>query len=465
MSGSSGSWRAAHGALWYGNALYRLSWLVLPQACAAMLLFAALPLLDRADQWGQPANSKELEKKFFDLVDKAGKDGDKAAFDEVIKAAEAGSIPANSIGAHLYDPGDAGTFPKNPVQADPAKALKMYRVAADAGFPGGQRGATVLTLTQSYPTYDLKLGCKYGTAFYVNPLAIQAKYFEEWVALTLIAGCYLDDSSGVKRDLPKAAAIYLDAVAAKHKPTIVLLSDKLGLQSKDLVAALQQNLKQRGLYYGAIDGAASAQTIGAIRSLAGEASKPPPPANPPPANPPPANPPPANPPPQQQPPGESAQMLFEKAKSDRTSEIRLRFLADGGDSTAQLLYGMLFAPAYTAQRSTVLDASRAMKYFEPLSKRADAAAGAAAAWGAMLYDAGYPELPRDGKKAAFFAVRALELKNADMVKMLEKNSWGPGFWSTLQAELTIRNLYTGMLVDRRNDRSIMAARRLAEGRP
>lgn len=464
MSAPSGSWRAAHGARWYDDARYRFAWLMLPQACAALLVLAAVPLLRQADKWGEPASSKELEKRFADLLDKAGKDGDKAAFDEMTKAADAGGIAANSILAHLYDPGDAGAYPKNPVQPDAAKALKMYRVAADAGFPGGQRGATVLTLNQSYPTYDLKQGCRYGTAFYANPLAIQVKHFEEWSTLALIANCYVDEGSGVKRDLPKAASIYLDGVAAKHKPTIALLSDKLGLQPKDLVTALQQNLKQRGLYYGALDGAATAQTIGAIRSLAGEASKPPPPTNPPPANPPPANPPPAN-PPSQQPPSESAQVLFEKAKSDRTSEIRLRFLADGGDTTAQLLYGMLFAPAYTAQRTTVLDARRAMTYFELLSKRGDAVAGAAAAWGAMLYDAGYPELPRDGNKAAFFAVRALELKNADMVKMLESNKWGPGFWSTLQAELTIRNLYTGMLVDRRNDRSIMAARRLAEGRP
>ncbi len=460
MSASSGSWREAHGARWYDDPRYRLAWFVLPQACAALLLLAALPLLDKADTWGEPAVSKELEQKYKDLVDKAGKDGDKAAFDELTKAANAGGIAANSIFAHLYDPADAGLYPKNPVQADAAKALKMYRVAADAGFPGGQRGATAMTLTKTYPTYDLKQGCKYGTAFYANPLAIQVKHFEQWGLITQIADCYVDENSGIARDFGKATSMYLDAVAAKYAPTVTLLTDKLALQPKDLVLSIQQSLKQRGLYYGRIDGVVSPQTLDAIRSLAGDTSKPAP--VPPPPNPPPANPPPPPPPEKPAPTPEAVQAMFEKAKTDYTSELQLRSLADGGDANAQLLYGMLFAPAYKAPRTTKVDASRAMAYFKPLSQRG---IGSAAAWGALLYDTGYPELPRNAAAAAAFAVRALELKNADMITMLEKNSWGPGFWSELQTRLSQRNLYLGTVIDRKNDRAIMAARKLAEANP
>lgn len=454
MSAPAAGWRAAHGARWYDDARYRLAWLILPQASALLLLLAALPMLDRAEKWGEPANSKELEKKFVELVDKAGKDGDRAAFEEITKAAEAGGIAANSILAHLYDPGDAGLFPKNPVQPDAAKALKMYRVAADAGFPGGQRGATVLTLTPTYPTYDLKQGCRYGTEFYANPLAVQVNHFQEWSTLALIANCYVDESSGVRRHLAKAAAIYLDGVAAKHRPTVTLLTDKLAVQPRDLVVAIQQNLKQRGLYFGPVDGAVTGPTLDAIRALGGGASKPPP-AGSPPANPPPANPPPGK---SAQPTYEQLQALFERAKTNMADAQELQAHANAGIGSAQLLYGMLLAPSFKTQRVEAANAKRAIGYIEPATQKG---IPQAAAWAALLYDAGYPELPRDPAKAAGFALRALDLKSADMVIMLERNAWGPGFWSALQSELTIRNLYTGTLVDRRNDRTIAAVRKLA----
>jgi peptidoglycan hydrolase-like protein with peptidoglycan-binding domain len=325
-------------------------------------------------------------------------------------------------------------------------------VAADTGFPGGQRGVIGLTLAKSYPTYEPKLGCKYALAFYANPLAIQVKYFEDWNTLALVAGCHVDESGGVPRDPAKAAAIYLEGVAGKYKPTIALLTDKLSLQPRDLVVAIQQNLKQRGLYAGPADGIVSPATLDAVRVLGGEVSKSPPANSPPPSPPPPQ---------QQKPPPtrEGAQALFERAKTDYTSELSLRALADGGDANAQLLYGMLLAPAYKAERSNKLDARRAVQYFELATNRG---IGAAAAWAALLYDTGYAELPRDPAKAANFAVRALELKNADIMTMLQKNGWGAGFWSALQRELSVRRYYSGTIVDRRNDRAILAARTLME---
>ena len=77
----------AHAALWYGQARYRLAWLVLPQAAVALMAGLALALVGTGAEWGKPADSKESEKLYADLLEKAGKDGDKAAFDKLKAAA------------------------------------------------------------------------------------------------------------------------------------------------------------------------------------------------------------------------------------------------------------------------------------------------------------------------------------------------------------------------------------------
>lgn len=220
----------AHATLWYADARYRLAWLVLPQAAVALLAGLALALLKPAGEWGKPADSKENEKLYLDLLDKAGKDGDRAAFEKLKAGAEAGDVSARSFMGALYNPEWAALYAKNPVKPDAAKALTYYQKPADLGFPGAQRGMTELLLNRGRGQYDLKRGCRYGLAFHANPVAARNAYLDSWSTLYWIAGCYTDAESGVPRDPQKAADLYMDTVAAKLPLAVTTFTDELGRQ-------------------------------------------------------------------------------------------------------------------------------------------------------------------------------------------------------------------------------------------
>ena len=51
-------------------------------------------------------------------------------------------------------------------------------------------------------------------------------------------------------------------------------------------------------------------------------------------------------------------------------------------------------------------------------------------------------LPRDPEKAADMTIRALELKDADILKNIEEDKWGAGFWAALQQRLAQRQAAT-----------------------
>ena len=63
----------AHAALWYADARYRSAWLVLPQAAIALVAGIALLLLKPSADWGKPADSKDSEKIYLDLLDSTTK--------------------------------------------------------------------------------------------------------------------------------------------------------------------------------------------------------------------------------------------------------------------------------------------------------------------------------------------------------------------------------------------------------
>ncbi|MEE7503261.1 peptidoglycan-binding domain-containing protein, partial [Methylobacterium mesophilicum] len=264
----------AHATLWYADARYRLAWLVLPQAAVALLAGLALALLKPAGEWGKPADSKENEKLYLDLLDKAGKDGDRAAFEKLRTAAEAGDVSARSFMGALYNPEWAAVYAKNPVKPDAAKALTYYQKPADLGFPGAQRGMTELLLDPARGQHDLKRGCRYGLAFQANPVAARNNYLDSWSTLYWIAGCYTDAASGVPRDPQKAADLYMNTVAAKLPRAVTTFTDELGRQPPDLVAAIQRDLAKRGFYTGPADGTATPQTRAAVQALAGRGAGP-----------------------------------------------------------------------------------------------------------------------------------------------------------------------------------------------
>lgn len=459
----------AHATLWYADARYRLAWLVLPQAAVALLAGLALALLKSAGEWGKPADSKENEKLYLDLLDKAGKDGDRAAFEKLRTAAEAGDVSARSFMGALYNPEWAAVYAKNPVKPDAAKALTYYQKPADLGFPGAQRGMTELLLDPARGQHDLKRGCRYGLAFQANPVAARNNYLDSWSTLYWIAGCYTDAGSGVPRDPQKAADLYMDTVAAKLPRAVTTFTDELGRQPPDLVAAIQRDLAKRGFYTGPADGTATPQTRAAVQALAGRGAGPQgsagagsagagntgagntgaaKPAGPPPPAPPAAT-----------PSVEDLIALSKSAVSNAADAAKLRGLAESGVPVAQYLYAaMHLSPANREQRVTAPDGPLAARYLERLAVERSFAPAAASA--AFLYDLGGAGLQRDPAKAADLTIRALELKSTEILQNLEQDQWGAGFWAALQQRLADRNLYQGRVVDQRNDRTIQAARRL-----
>ena len=459
----------AHATLWYADARYRLAWLVLPQAAVALLAGLALALLKPAGEWGKPADSKENEKLYLDLLDKAGKDGDRAAFEKLRTAAEAGDVSARSFMGALYNPEWAAVYAKNPVKPDAAKALTYYQKPADLGFPGAQRGMTELLLDPARGQHDLKRGCRYGLAFQANPVAVRNNYLDSWSTLYWIAGCYTDAGSGVPRDPQKAADLYMNTVAAKLPRAVTTFTDELGRQPPDLVAAIQRDLAKRGFYTGPADGTATPQTRAAVQALAGRGAGPQgnagagsagagntgagntgaaKPAGPPPPAPPAAT-----------PSVEDLIALSKSAASSAADAAKLRGLAESGVPVAQYLYAaMHLSPANREQRVTAPDGPLAARYLERLAVERSFAPAAASA--AFLYDLGGAGLQRDPAKAADLTIRALELKSTEILQNLEQDQWGAGFWAALQQRLADRNLYQGRVVDQRNDRTIQAARRL-----
>ncbi|MGU3545520.1 peptidoglycan-binding protein [Methylobacterium sp. A52T] len=459
----------AHATLWYADARYRLAWLVLPQAAVALLAGLALALLKPAGEWGKPADSKENEKLYLDLLDKAGKDGDRAAFEKLRTAAEAGDVSARSFMGALYNPEWAAVYAKNPVKPDAAKALTYYQKPADLGFPGAQRGMTELLLDPARGQHDLKRGCRYGLAFQANPVAARNNYLDSWSTLYWIAGCYTDAGSGVPLDPQKAADLYMNTVAAKLPRAVTTFTDELGRQPPDLVAAIQRDLAKRGFYTGPADGTATPQTRAAVQALAGRGAGPQGNAgagsagagNPgagntgagKPASPPPPAPPAAT------PSVEDLIALSKSAVSNAADAAKLRGLAESGVPVAQYLYAaMHLSPANREQRVTAPDGPLAARYLERLAVERSFAPAAASA--AFLYDLGGAGLQRDPAKAADLTIRALELKSTEILQNLEQDQWGAGFWAALQQRLADRNLYQGRVVDQRNDRTIQAARRL-----
>ncbi|KQS69705.1 hypothetical protein ASG32_09795 [Methylobacterium sp. Leaf361] len=459
----------AHATLWYADARYRLAWLVLPQAAVALLAGLALALLKPAGEWGKPADSKENEKLYLDLLDKAGKDGDRAAFEKLRTAAEAGDVSARSFMGALYNPEWAAVYAKNPVKPDAAKALTYYQKPADLGFPGAQRGMTELLLDPARGQHDFKRGCRYGLAFQANPVAARTNYLDSWSTLYWIAGCYTDAASGVPRDPQKAADLYMNTVAAKLPRAVTTFTDELGRQPPDLVAAIQRDLAKRGFYTGPADGTATPQTRAAVQALAGRGAGPQGNAgagsagagNPgagntgaaKPAGPPPPAPPAAT------PSVEDLIALSKSAVSNAADAAKLRGLAESGVPVAQYLYAaMHLSPANREQRVTAPDGPLAARYLERLAVERSFAPAAASA--AFLYDLGGAGLQRDPAKAADLTIRALELKSTEILQNLEQDQWGAGFWAALQQRLADRNLYQGRVVDQRNDRTIQAARRL-----
>jgi len=427
---------------------------------------------------GAPRSERE-EQKYIALARSAG-DGNRGALDQLTRDADGGNITAQALLAYLYDPAWAvdNPMPNNPVKPDAAKALKLYQPAADLGYKGSQRGMTELLLSTSWGVYDFERGCQYGAALYSNPEAIKEKFAGFESAIFFTAGCYVNEASGFKRDLDKVAEMDMLVVAMKYKNAVNTFTNNLGKTMPGIIAAIQRNLRGRGLYNGPDDGQANPQTIAAVRTLAGQAGSgtSPPPANlgnpyakliqpdPQPDNPyakliqP--DPQPGNPyaKPAQPVSDEQMEALFGRAAKDVGVAEKLCSYADAGDARAELYCAAVFDPNHKMDRKIPTDARRAVTYYRRLAAKN---IGAAAASAAFLYDIGYPELPRDPEEAAALIARSLELKDKETVTSLERDSWRPGFWAALQRQLARRGLYIGNVVDQKNDRTMMAVRKLA----
>ena len=58
MSVAREDWLRAHGALWYGDARYRMAWFVLPQAVTCAVAGLCLALAAHGE-WGRPATASK----------------------------------------------------------------------------------------------------------------------------------------------------------------------------------------------------------------------------------------------------------------------------------------------------------------------------------------------------------------------------------------------------------------------
>ncbi len=442
----------AHAALWYADARYRLAWLVLPQAAIALAAGLALAVLKPTGEWGKPADSKEDEKLYHELLDKAGKDGDKAAFDKLKAGADAGNISARSFLGTLYNPEWASLYPKSPVKADAAKALTYYQQPADLGYPGAQRHDRTAAQSRARSVRP-------QAGVPLRPRLLRKSGRDPGQPLRFLVDAVLDRRLLYRLGQWRAARhaegadIYMDTVAAKLPLSVTTFTDDLGRQPPDLVAAIQRNLARRGFYSGPADGSATPQTLAAVRALAGkcrngrrkhrEAC------------------------------GQHAAGTAIRAEAERRGTHRARQERDhqrcrrgeaprpGGrrhDGRAVPLRAS-FCPRPTRSsgspppmppgRYSISSGWRARRPSPPPRPRPP-----------FLYDIGAPNLPRDPEKAADMTIRALELKDADILKNIEEDKWGAGFWAALQQRLAQRNLYQGRILDQRNDRTVQAARSL-----
>ena len=325
----SSSWLASHGKLWYDDQWYRLSWIVWPQALAAVLVlwFWAMPSGSQHAQWARPLDTAARSKEMSTLRDAAK--SSKPAMDTLERRALGGEALAQFYLATLFDPDfKISTV----VQPDFAKAVTWYGKAADQGdqtslnnltnsyargiftrqdytracfyarklsadaFAYGLLvkgecyarglGGTQIDLVQAASAYEASFGKGSIRAeatlgyFYENGLGgklksneTALKYYRaaadkgDALGLHNLGSAYNSGLLGLQRDGAEAARLIFKALEAKYDVTVQSLTTRPEIWASDFWQMLQRRLSEKGLYTGQVDGRANPATLDAVRRL------------------------------------------------------------------------------------------------------------------------------------------------------------------------------------------------------
>lgn len=451
MSVAREDWLRAHGALWYGDARYRLAWFVLPQAVTCAVAGLCLALAAHGE-WGRPATaSKERLAELTALRDRAGKNGDRKAFEELSAAAARNQIDASTKLGTLYDPLTAPYFPKKPSPDDFSRATALYGPGAAAGeLLAVTRLADVL-LDPANSNGDLKRGCRLAQTWIDDPETLNRTITGEERLTVKLAKCYVHPESGLPQNPVRAGELVTAVLWRKHRPTIDAFINNLGAQDPALVTGIQRHLAEQGRYIGLVDGRANPALITALQVEAGikdtVATPRPEPRRVTPSG-----------------PAPEVLALAGAARTDRQALARLKSLAESGNADALIFYADLFNPVSNKGEVFAPDAQVAVAYYE---RAAAAGQGRAASQAAAIYDEGWGNVAKDPKKAAALAIQAVDLKDYQMEFWLlfeEGSSWSGAFWGALQAELKARGFYTLPVENKRNPAVITAVRAYLKAR-
>ena len=427
----------AHGRLWYGEAGYRAAWIALPQA--ATVAAAGLCLAIAAGgEWGRPATaSKARVAEFSALRDRAGKQGDRKALDELTALATRGQIDASTRLGTLYDPLVAGLLPKKTTPNDFSRAAALYGPGAAAGDLLAMTRLADVLLDPGNANGDLRRGCRLAQAWIDAPETLEKTITGEEALAVKLAHCYVRPGSGLKQDPVRAGELVTGVLWRKHAPTMTAFISNLGLQDPALIAGLQRHYAKTGRYVGPVDGKANPALVTALQVSAGIANTV-------------ATPRPEPRKAEAKEPAPEMTALIRAAWTDARARERLTMRAEAGDVDALAACGQLFNPVLNKGQSFAPDAQRAVSYYE---RAAAAGHGRSAGEAAAIYDSGWGNVAKDPKKAAALIMRAIDLKDDQATFWLlypEAGNFSGPFWGAIQAELTARGFYTLPVEDKRN---------------
>jgi TPR repeat protein len=323
------TWLAAHGKLWYDDKWYRLSWIVWPQALAAVMVlwFWAMPSTGRNAQWAKPVDPAQRVTQLAALRDAAKTN--RPAMDTLERDALGGEAVAEFFYGTLFDPDfKLSTI----VQPDFSRAIDWYGKAANQGhetalnnlanayyrgvytrvdytracfyarklssnaFHSGLQvkgdcyarglGGTPVDMAQAANAYEAsstKGNARAEAAlgyFYENGLGGKERNSEtalkhyraaadknDALGLHNLGSAYNAGLLGLQRDGPEAARLIVKALEAKYDVTVQSLTTRPDFWSADFWQNLQRRLEEKGLYSGAVDGRANPATLDAVRRL------------------------------------------------------------------------------------------------------------------------------------------------------------------------------------------------------
>jgi hypothetical protein len=160
MSAHLSSLQYAHANLWLDDRAYRWSWYIWPQCVAALvaglMFFTSLSSpTDINPGWAKPSTVLEVSKILEALRDEAYES--RSAFERLKKLSAEGGMLSPFYFATLYDPNI--TRRSSIVAADAARALELYRLAAERGVNAAQYNLIFLQISDKYGVQDIAAAC------------------------------------------------------------------------------------------------------------------------------------------------------------------------------------------------------------------------------------------------------------------------------------------------------------------